>query len=506
MPAEQNTDAAHHVPDHAAHTAQHPPEQSAAHHAEHSAAHHAAQPAEHEADKRHAHTADVEAHHNMVREAFAPPPKHEAAVERADKSTAHIGKDHDLETFKHKAAGCHNVVMHLIPTHPDGTEARAKPGTPAAKPVAEANVEVASDGSLKWHHNPNIHNPHAGMDANKTLVVAFAPGKPVPGAKEGELSAKQIERLKQLVGTLATSHTHTEIDKALQDKAHVHIIPTDKQDKESSDVLISATRHGSHDRATGHWSGGNGSLYSKGQSEKFSEPPPGAREHLGKAGKDETELMQTVSPVDRPEIKDFVDKLVWAISGNEGKYTTVNPNDAGHGISIGIRQWNQKSGELPELLRSWHDQDPAKFASIFGHYSSSLLNERFVRGTDFWHQPGLMDDIKKALADQEYQQVQLNLARQFVVNSVQLGYQNGFRSELALADIADVINQCGSGGFSRALRHGIKMAGSEQNSILSMEHVLHRPQGMQRLKALSQIFSVNAAAHLANSPAHVVNV
>jgi hypothetical protein len=337
------------------------------------------------------------------------------------------------------------------------------------------------------------------MDANKTLVVAFTPAKPAPGAKDGELTARQIERLKQMVACLGETHTHIEVDKTLQNKAHINIIPTNKQDKVPANVLISARRHGEHDPASGQWSGGNGSLYKPGQSENLIEPPASARAHLGRAGKEETTFMEKVAPSDRPQIKDFVDKLVWAISGNEGNYTTVNPNDAGHGISIGIRQWNQKSGELPELLRAWHDQDPAKFGSIFGRYSSSLLNEGFVRGTNFWQQPGLMDDIKRALADQEYQQVQLNLARQFVVNSVQLGYDNGFRSELALADIADVINQCGSGGFSRALRHGIKMAGSEHDSIVSMEHVLHRPQGMQRLSHLAKTFSSTTAANVVNA-------
>jgi hypothetical protein len=302
-----------------------------------------------------------------------------------------------------------------------------------------------------------------------------------------------------MVACLGDSHTRTEIDQALQVKAHLNVIPTTKQDRVSSAMLISARRHGGHDPASGQWSGGNGSLYRPGQSKHLSEPPASARAHLGDAGGEETKFMQKVAPTERPQIKDFVDKLVWAISGNEGNYTTINPNDAGAGISIGIRQWNQKSGELPELLRAWHDDNPAKFESIFGHYSSSLLKEGFVRGTDFWQQPGLMDDIKKALADQEYQKVQLDLARQFVVNSVQLGYDNGFRSELALADIADVINQCGTGGFTRALRHGIKMAGSEQNSIISMEHVLHRPQGMQRLSALSKTFSAGTVANVAKA-------
>jgi hypothetical protein len=490
MSAEQNTDSAHHTIAHAIAPSKH----ETAQHGEHQAGHHG----DHSAEKAHTHAA-TEAHHNLAQEAFAPPRKHQVGMAHSDKA---VVKDHDLETFKHNVIGHHSVVMHLVPAPTPGKDGH---GISTNTNKIRADVEVASDGSLKWNNQKSTsngaadHAHHNQSGKDKPLVVAFEPGKPAPGAKGGDLSAKQVERLKQMVACLGDSHTHTEIDKNLQDKAHVHIIPADQQDKMHSNVLIAATRHGSHDPASGQWSGGNGSLYRHGQSEKLSAPPASAMAHLGNAGKEETTFMQKVAPTDRPQIKDFVDKLVWAISGNEGKYTTVNPNDAGHGISIGIRQWNQKAGELPDLLRSWHDQDPAKFESMFGKYSSSLLNERFVRGTDFWHEPGLMDDIKKALADQEFQQVQLNLARQFVVNSVQLGYDDGFRSELALADIADVINQCGSGGFSRALRQGIKMAGSEQNSVVAMEHVLHRPDGPQRLHALSKTFSIGTAAHIANA-------
>ncbi len=436
----------------------------------------------------------------MAQEVFAAPAKHEMLAARAGQDKQ---KDHDIETFKHKAATVSSVVMHLVPAAQAATDAH-HPKPPESKPAAD--VVVTTDGSLKWQ-NPktlsnladHIRDAHAPGGKVKPLVVAFEQSKPAPGDHEGHLSAKQVERLKQMMTCLADQHTHTEVDKALQEKAQLHVIPTDKQDRVQAPVLIAEKRHGGHDPSTGQWSGGNGSLYRPGQSENLVEPPASARAHLGSESKAEATFMKDVSAADRPQIKDFVDKLVWAISGNEGNYTTINPNDAGHGISIGIRQWNQKSGELPTLLQAWHDQDPTKFNAIFGRYAGSLLNERFVRGTNFHDQPGLMKEIAEALADKEFQQVQLNLARQFVVNSVQLGYDNGFRSELALADIADVINQCGSGGFSRALHRGMKSAGGEKESVVSMEHILQRPQGFQRLAALAKTFSPVTPAHIANS-------
>jgi len=429
-----------------------------------------------------------DARQSLSLEAFAPPKKgtehKDIKADHKDtkvdpKDNKHDGRDHELETFKEKSAGYHKVVMHLA--HHQGK-----------KPEAEPDVEVKSVGSLKWHETkPATGHSH---EKEKTLVVAFSDDD---GSKEGHISHKQAERLKQLVDTLEDSKKPTEVDKGLQEKARVHIIPTDKQDKVERHLVVHATRHGERDQSNGHWSGGNGSLYRHGQSKHLVEPPATARHRLGNEDKDENDFMQNVAATDRPQIKDFVDKLVWAISGNEGSYTTLNPNDAGHGISIGIRQWNQKSGELPTLLRSWHDKDPEKFNAIFGQYSSSLLNERFIRGTNFAGQPGLLNDIRKALADKEFQQVQLDLARQFVVHSVKLGYQAGFRSELALADIADVINQCGPGGFERAMRRGMKNAGSEKNSVMAMENVLHRPGGMHRLSALAKTFSPGSAAQVA---------
>ncbi|MBS2006243.1 MAG: hypothetical protein JST01_04340 [Cyanobacteria bacterium SZAS TMP-1] len=432
----------------------------------------------------------TEAHHNLALEAFAPPKKHEAKNDKHTVQDKHHEqeKDQDLATFKARASGCHRVVMHYADGQNKEAPKSDKHGAHA--PAPEADVEVRADGALKWHSRPRAKE-------DKTLVVAFT-GEGKPGAAHEHLTEKQTARLKQLVDVLEDSHAQTrvEVDKQLQEKARIHVIPTDKQDKAPRHVIEHATRHGERDSTNGHWSGGNGSLYRRGQSRTLTEPPATVRDHLGTRDKEESDFLQNVAPTDRPQIKDFVDKLVWAISGNEGNYTTLNPNDAGHGISIGIRQWNQKSGELPTLLRSWHDKDPEKFNAIFGQYSQSMLNESFIRGTNFASKPGLLDDIRRALADKEFQQVQLDLARQFVVHSVQLGYQAGFRSELALADIADVINQCGPGGFQRALRHGIKNAGSEKNSVLSMEHVLRRPNGMQRLSALAKALSPATAAQL----------
>jgi hypothetical protein len=195
-----------------------------------------------------------------------------------------------------------------------------------------------------------------------------------------------------------------------------------------------------------------------------------------------------------PQLKDsldlhkFVDRVVAAVSRNEGHFTSINPNDAGYGISVGIRQWNQKAGELPTLLKAWHDKDPEKFNSIFGANASHLLNDSWVRHANFQSQPGLMDGMKKALADKEFQDVQVELSREFVVRGIQLGLKYGFKSELGLAHVVDIANQKGFGGAESALR-AIGGAGSdEKEAVHRLENAAHRPGGHNRLAQLERLF------------------
>jgi hypothetical protein len=192
--------------------------------------------AEHPTHSTHA---AAEAHHKMAQEVFAAPAKHEMLAARAGQDKQ---KDHDIETFKHKAATVSSVVMHLVPA----AQAAKDSHHPAPAEVkSPADVVVTTDGSLKWQ-NPktlsgladHIRDAHAPGGKVKPLVVAFEQSKPAPGDQEGHLSAKQVERLKQMMTCLADQHTHTEVDKALQEKAHLHVIPTDKQDRVQAPVLI----------------------------------------------------------------------------------------------------------------------------------------------------------------------------------------------------------------------------------------------------------------------------
>lgn len=210
---------------------------------------------------------------------------------------------------------------------------------------------------------------------------------------------------------------------------------------------------------------------------------------------------KTDKPVDSLKLDSFIDRVVQAVAGNEGNFTSINPNDAGYGISIGIRQWNQKAGELPTLLSKWHDKDPGKFERIFGPYAEKLLNEGWVRHSELAGNPDLMARLKQALSDKDFQQVQVDLSRQFVRSSIELGLKYGLKSELALALVADIVNQKGRGGAEQALqRAGLHPGGTVSNEKATCERlseVSHRPHADTRFSALKHRFSPGTSADTA---------
>lgn len=134
------------------------------------------------------------------------------------------------------------------------------------------------------------------------------------------------------------------------------------------------------------------------------------------------------------------------------KFLAFNPNDHGAGISVGLLQFNQKKGSLPELLQDWHRKDPGKFDHIFGSYAANLLKPEWVRSADFVGTPTLNQGIKTALADGEYQQVQLGLRNAHIVKSCEVAQSNGFTSLRGRAVVADLFNQIGERGTEHALQ------------------------------------------------------
>lgn len=148
----------------------------------------------------------------------------------------------------------------------------------------------------------------------------------------------------------------------------------------------------------------------------------------------------------------MVAKWVTQNEGSRDKHLAYNANDMGHGISVGLLQWNQEKGKLPDLLKSWHDKNPRKFNTIFGEHSADLLKDSWVRTADFNGNKTLYGGMRKALADPEFQGVQDRLSNQNMVRACNVATDHGFKSLRGRAVVGDLFNQLGEGGARSALR------------------------------------------------------
>ncbi|MFN8550800.1 MAG: hypothetical protein U0103_04865 [Candidatus Obscuribacterales bacterium] len=193
------------------------------------------------------------------------------------------------------------------------------------------------------------------------------------------------------------------------------------------------------------------------------------------------------------------DRIIAATAGLEsgGKFDVINHNDAGHGWSVGIRQWNQQAGELPSLIQAMYDRDPAKFNQDFGQFAGQLIkngkvDENFVRHTNFNALgPGFESGMKQALSD--FQDVQIALARQWAQSGIELAQKYGMKSELGYAEVADAVNQYGYGGAESRLRR-IGTGGDEASRIQAFDNALGSQRG-SRLAQLSTKFSADRTAN-----------
>lgn len=176
---------------------------------------------------------------------------------------------------------------------------------------------------------------------------------------------------------------------------------------------------------------------------------PGAQPRT--ASREAQELMKGASSC-TGEWSNMVAQWVTHNEVSKQKFVAFNPDDGGHGISVGLLQWNQKRGRLPELLQDWHHKDPAKFDRMFGSQASNLLKPEWVRGADFVGNPTLYRGMQQALADSEFQQVQLGLRNRHIVKSCEVAQSNGFKSLRGRAVVADLFNQIGESGTVQAMR------------------------------------------------------
>jgi hypothetical protein len=89
----------------------------------------------------------------------------------------------------------------------------------------------------------------------------------------------------------------------------------------------------------------------------------------------------------------WIANVIRRTAAREGSYASLNLNRDGAGLSFGILQWTQASGNLGKLLATMYAMDPAAFVAIFGSLWQALLAAtapgglRSVGGAHLWQEP-----------------------------------------------------------------------------------------------------------------------
>lgn len=168
-----------------------------------------------------------------------------------------------------------------------------------------------------------------------------------------------------------------------------------------------------------------------------------------------------------------VDRIIDYTARTEGggRYDAWNANDAGHGVSFGLIQFNQKAGSLPSLFKGMHEKNPEKFNRVFGPHASNLLSESYVRSANL-NDPDIKNRMLQAGRDPEFQQVQRDLARTgYYEPAAKMAAEHGLKSERAHAMLFDSAVQNGVGGTRGFLRQAAAGGGSEREILERFAHL-----------------------------------
>lgn len=166
-----------------------------------------------------------------------------------------------------------------------------------------------------------------------------------------------------------------------------------------------------------------------------------------------------------------------AVMEGQGKFTALNANTDGAGLSFGIIQWAQKPGRLAEILAAFQQADPAQFIRVFGDSDSaiaqSLLDHTRKSGGGVNAQGLTTDPAFNLIAEPWLSRFrQAGRLKQFQVAQVRTAvtafrsfylklrrFAPSLASERGIAFMLDLANQHGESGarsiFTKVYRPGI---------------------------------------------------
>ena len=149
------------------------------------------------------------------------------------------------------------------------------------------------------------------------------------------------------------------------------------------------------------------------------------------------------------------DRIAALISSNEGKPTSINWNDNGAGVSVGMFQANQRKGELPKLFSDFANTPDGyeTLVEIFGAEMAAKMkaNPEMIRGLNFNSHNELGKELEQLVQNPAFQQLQLDQIRGKIQEAAPVAQEHGITSEAGVALVADLTNQFGSAGAARFL-------------------------------------------------------
>lgn len=208
------------------------------------------------------------------------------------------------------------------------------------------------------------------------------------------------------------------------------------------------------------------------RADSDGELPAFLQDNVGALGVSST---QTLSP-SSATVGDVVAMMRPIIYTNEvgsnwsQKYGTVTPNDNGHGISIGILQWN--SDNALELLAEIIDEDAAGSKNILGNdlYQKIVADinaEKHWTGNNIFVPDSTQATaIGKLISSSVGISVQDSLAEEYIYSYMELGYSTyKITNATALGYFCDLKNQCGTDTVKRIVTRAIALAGGSVSKV-----------------------------------------
>jgi len=162
---------------------------------------------------------------------------------------------------------------------------------------------------------------------------------------------------------------------------------------------------------------------------------------------------------------DWIRRVIERVSGHEGGYASLNRNTDNAGLSFGILQWSQATGQLGVLLQRMRAADPPRFEAIFGPHWEALLQATKagslgpVAGAVLWTSPWA-ERFARAGSDPVFQAVQRRLAREgeHMRGAIAASEALGIATERALALLYDTAVQQGPGAALTIARQALEVA------------------------------------------------